>query len=52
MSERQGLRTMASLSTGNAMSWFQGFEEATYPIPGGWVHARVGGRRTKPALAR
>ena len=32
------------------MSWFQGFEEATYAIPGGWVHARTGGKRDKPAL--
>ena len=32
------------------MSWFQGFEEATYPLPGGWVHARTGGKRSKPAL--
>lgn len=32
------------------MKWFQGFEEASYPIQGGWVHARTGGKRSKPAL--
>lgn len=33
------------------MEWFEGFEEATYSVPGGgWVHARTGGRRDKPAL--
>lgn len=32
------------------MGWFQGFEEFTCTIPGGWVYLRTGGRRSKPAL--
>jgi haloacetate dehalogenase len=32
------------------MSWFEGFEQAQYTLPGGELCARVGGARDKPPL--
>lgn len=32
------------------MSWFEGFEQARFSLASGSLHARIGGRRDRPAL--